>query len=242
MPAILIDQSGYYEDAPDDRAPAHLPPATQPMTSKTATRLLYLAFGLFIAASMTFFVMQTTSAFQELTHRGEHARMPFQVDDDLLTISNLEHEATAAGLKEGDRLLEIHGVPYSGKRQIVTLTGGSKDFVHAGDALSVMVRRVDGSEYRAKIHTVAGKASQKTFNLEWAITFLQLLPPIICLLIGYWVVFAKPDEPNAWLMLVLLLFPEVAFALGTGWAAGGWLLFRGAYYELLQNFGIVALH
>ena len=108
MPAILIDLSGYDEDASDPHAPA---PAQQ-MTSKTATRLLYLAFGLFIVASMTFFVMQTTAAFQELTHRGEHARMPFQVDDDLLTISNLEHEALAAGFKPGDRLLEIRGEPY----------------------------------------------------------------------------------------------------------------------------------
>ena len=240
MPTILIDRSGYYEDASDDRAPAPVPPATQPMTSKTATRLLYLAFGLFIAASMTFFVMQTTSAFQELTHRGEHARMPFQVDDDLLTISNLEHEATAAGLKEGDRLLEIHGVPYSGKRQIVTLTGGSKDFVHAGEALSVMVRRVDGSEYRAKIHTVAGKASQKTFNLEWAITFLQLLPPIICLLIGYWVVAARIRDPNAWLLLVLFAFPCALFSPPHWWPDPWAFLLRG-WFDALQVSGAPAL-
>src|ERR1700743_3314696 len=147
MPTILIDRSGSYEDASEHRAPAPVPPATQPMTSKTATRLLYLAFGLFIAASMTFFVMQTTAAFQELMHRGEHARMPFQVDDDLLTISNLEHEAIAAGFKPGDRLLEIRGEPYRNRRQIVALTGGGKDFVHGGGALSVKVRRVDGSEY-----------------------------------------------------------------------------------------------
>ena len=79
------------------------------MTSKTATRLLYLAFGLFIVASMTYYVMQTTASFQELTHRGEHARMPFQVDDDLLTLKDLQGEAIAAGLKNGDRLLELRG-------------------------------------------------------------------------------------------------------------------------------------
>src|ERR1700742_814368 len=148
MPAVLIDLPGYYEDAP-----ARAPRPDLPMTSKTATRFLYLAFGLFIVASMTYFVMQTTAAFQELTHRGEHARMPFQVDDDLFTISNLEHEALAAGFKPGDRLLEIRGEPYRTRRQIVTLTGGGKDFVRSGSALSVKVRRVDGSEYQAQIHT-----------------------------------------------------------------------------------------
>lgn len=203
------------------------------MTSKTVTRFLYLAFGLFIIASMTYYVMQTTAIFQELTHRGEHARMPFQVDDDLLTISNLEQEAIAAGLKPGDRLLEIRGEPYRGKRQLVTLTGGGKDFVRTGNALPVMVRHANGSEYRARIHTVAGKPSQKTFNLEWALNILQLLPPIICLLIGYWVVAARIRDPNAWLLLVLFAYPSVLSATPHWWP-DPWALPILAYYGTLQ--------
>src|SRR6201994_2011319 len=172
--ATLALPPHYHRDASDDPEPVPLPPAMIPMTSKTATRLLYLAFGLFIVASMTYFVMQTTAVFQELTHRGEHARMPFQVDDDLFTISNLEHEALAAGFKPGDRLLEVRGEPYRNRRQIVALTGGGKDFVHAGSPLSMVVRRVDGTEYHAQIHTTAAKASQKTFNFEWGLNLLQL--------------------------------------------------------------------
>ena len=245
MPAVLIDLPGYDEDALKDvghhRAPDPSPPHTNlPMTSKTATRFLYLAFGLFIVASMTFFVMQTTAAFQELTHRGEHARMSFQVDDDLLTINNLEHEAIAAGLKDGDRLLEIRGVPYRGNRQIVALNGGGKDFIHAGDALSVMVRRVDGSVHRAEIHTVGGQRSQKTFNLEWAITILQLLPPIICLLIGYWVVAARIRDPNAWLLLVLFAFPSV-LATRPHWWPDPWALPLRAWYDVMQVLNAPAL-
>ena len=64
MPAVLIDLPGYDEDALKDvghhRAPdPSSPHPTLPMTSKTATRFLYLAFGLFIVASMTYYVMQT---------------------------------------------------------------------------------------------------------------------------------------------------------------------------------------
>ena len=203
------------------------------MTSKTVTRFLYLAFGLFIIASMTYYVMQTTAVFQEMMHRGEHARIPFQVDDDLLTINNLEREATAAGLKSGDRLLEIRGVPYRGKRQLVTLTGGGKDFVRAGNPLALTVRRADGSEYHAQIHTVARKSSQKTFNLEWALNILQLLPPIICLLIGYWVVAARIRDPNAWLLLVLFAFPSVLSATPHWWP-DPWALPISVYYGTLQ--------
>ena len=65
--------------------------------------------------------------------------------------------------------------------------------------------------------------------------------PLVCMLIGYWVVFAKPDEPNAWLMLVLLLFPETVFSNGVGSGTGGWLVFRGVYWYFLQVFGPLAL-
>ncbi|HEX6495023.1 MAG TPA: SpoIIE family protein phosphatase [Acidobacteriaceae bacterium] len=233
MPAILIDLPGYdgdADDAPDDRAHITRPP---PMTSKTVTRFLYLAFGLFIIASMTYFVMQTTAVFQEMMHRGEHARMPFQVDDDLLTINNLEQEAVAAGLKAGDRLLEIRGEPYRGKRQLIILTGGGKDFVRAGDPLPVTIRRADDSEYHAQIRTVASKPSQKTFNLEWALNILQLLPPIICLLIGYWVVAARIRDPNAWLLLALFAYPSVLSA-PPHWWPDPWALPISAYFGTLQ--------
>src|SRR5690242_9945191 len=126
MPAVLIKVPGYDEDAPD-YAPDAVSRLNLPMTSKNASRLLYLAFGLFVLASMTFFVMQTTASFQELEHRGEHARLPFAVDDDLLTISKLEHEAAAAGLRAGDTLLEIQGKPYRNRRQLIAITGGGAD-------------------------------------------------------------------------------------------------------------------
>lgn len=239
MPGFLTEVSGYDEDA-SDSAPDELTRLNLPMTSKNASRLLYLAFALFVFASMTFFVMQTAADFQELLHRGEHARLPFQVDDDLLTISNLEQEAVAAGLKTGDTLLEIHGEPYRNRRQLVAVTGGGQNFVHAGDALSVMVRRLDGSVHRAQIHTVAAKPSQTTFNLEWAITILQLLPPIICLLIGYWVVAARVRDPNAWLLLILFAFPSVLFS-GPNWWPDPWALPLRTWFDAMQVLGTPAL-
>jgi sigma-B regulation protein RsbU (phosphoserine phosphatase) len=67
------------------------------------------------------------------------------------------------------------------------------------------------------------------------------LLPLLCMLIGYWVVLTKPLEPNAWLLLVLLIFPEVVFGLGMGLATGGWLVFRGLYWYSLQMISPLAL-
>ncbi|HEX6771563.1 MAG TPA: SpoIIE family protein phosphatase [Acidobacteriaceae bacterium] len=232
MPAVLTEVPGYDEDAPDD-APDALTRLNLSMTSKNASRLLYLAFGLFIVASMTYYVMQTTAVFQELLHRGEHARMPFQADLNLLTLSDLKPEATAAGLKSGDRLLEMRGKPYRSYEQMIAMRGGGQGFVHAGEALSVVVQRADGSVHRATIHTVGREPSPTRFNQDWMISLLLAVPPVICLLIGYWVAAARVRDPNAWLLLLLFATPTVLSGEPRWWP-GAWAIWLGAWYNLLQ--------
>ena len=205
MPAVLIHLPGYDEDAPDS-APALVPRLDVPMTSKTATRFLYLAFGLFIVASMTYYVMQTIGGFKIMMRGPEHARIPFRVDDDLLTISHLESEAVSAGLKPGDRLVEARGAPYRGRPQQIALWGGSQNFVHTGAPLDVVVLRSDGSIHHATIHSVSGGPPVHS-SLEWTIRTLVQALPLICLLIGYWVAAARIRDPNAWLLLFLFAAP-----------------------------------
>jgi sigma-B regulation protein RsbU (phosphoserine phosphatase) len=229
----------YDENAPDRTAFEDRGRSTNsllnplPMTSKTVTRFLYLAFGLFIVASMTYYVMQTTALFEELSHRGEHARMPFQVDDDLLTLKDLEGEAIAAGLKNGDRLLELRGEHYYGHQQMVALRGAGNAFLHPGEALQVLVRRADGSIHRATVRGVGHGASPPRSNPEWAIRLLFALPPLICLIIGYWVVAARIRDPNAWLLLFLFAVPTV-LSDRPEWWPGAWAVWFGFWYNLLQ--------
>lgn len=232
MPGFLTEVSGYDEDA-SDRPPDDLARLNLSMTSKNASRLLYLAFGLFIVASMTYYVMQTTAVFQEMLHRSEHARMPFQIDTDLLTLRDLQGEALAAGLKSGDRLLEVRGQPFRGRPQFIAMQGGGDDFVHAGAPLDVVFRRADGSVHHATIHTVSRGAAPSGFNVEWTIRILLVALPLICLLIGYWVAAARIHDPNAWLLLILFAAPTV-LADSPSWWPGAWVLWLGAWYNLLQ--------
>ena len=176
--------------------------------------------------------MQTVAGVQELLHRGEHARMPFQVDEDLLTITNLEGEAIVAGLHPGDRLLELRGQPYRGRRQLLALRGGA-NYVHAGQPIDVVVRRSNGSTQRMRIHTVARGASVTHFNAEWTLGIVTTLPPLICLLIGYWVCAARIRDPNAWLLLVLFATPS-CIVTQPNWWPGVWGVGLSAWYELLQ--------
>lgn len=207
-------------------------PPNVPMTSKNATRFLYLAFGLFIVASMTFYVMQSIAGFQQLSQHPERARGPFHVDDDLLTLDHLQKEAIAAGLESGDRLLKVRDEPYRGPLQEAALWGGGSDFVRSGVPLDVVVRRADGSVHHAVIQTV-GRNTPALSGLEWTIRALLQALPLVCLLIGFWVVAARIHDPNAWLLLVLFAVPSV-LSPSPHWWPGAWVGFLGVWYNLLQ--------
>jgi len=42
----------------------------------------------------------------------------------------------------------------------------------------------------------------------FGIIFLRTLVPLFCLLLGYWAALARPQDLNAWLILILLCVPE----------------------------------
>ncbi|MDQ1693870.1 MAG: phosphoserine phosphatase RsbU/P, partial [Acidobacteriaceae bacterium] len=203
------------------------------MTSKNATRLLYLALTLFIVCSMGFYVLQSIALLEELSHGGEHARMPFSVDGSRMTISHLQPEAVDAGLRNDDRLLELRGEGYRSREQMIAMHGGGNRFAHAGDSIEVAVRRVDGSVHRALIHTVGGQRLARRFSLRWALTVLSAVPPLICLLIGYWVAAARIRDANAWFLLLLFAAPST-FADQPAWWPGALSIGLTTWWSLLQ--------
>jgi sigma-B regulation protein RsbU (phosphoserine phosphatase) len=55
-----------------------------------------------------------------------------------------------------------------------------------------------------------------------------------CLLMGFWVVLAKPTDGNAWLLLVLLTFPSVLFVAHHGFATGIIALLLELWFQTMQ--------
>jgi len=211
------------------------------MRNSRYSTLLRILLALVALAGLTFWVADNRDRFELGLHLDRHAREPFTINFDTREVDGLEREAQQAGLVKGSIIESLNGAPFSGQAQWDEIVNPAAP----GESLSVDYRRPDGSIGTAAITLTVQPplpgAGAGFVQIFWQSFLLLGLMPLICMLIGYWVVFAKPDEPNAWLVLVLLVFPEVFFALRTGWATGGWLLFRGLYYELLLNFGVFAL-
>jgi sigma-B regulation protein RsbU (phosphoserine phosphatase) len=191
-----------------------------------------------VLAGLTHLAADVRDRFEFGLHLDRIARAPFHYDDDTREITDLQPEATRAGVIKGATLESLDGKPYTGRMQWASLVD------KPGDVLRVGFRLPSGALRIGSIVLVPTQAGVETpVGVAQVLQSFALfdLMPLICMLIGYWVVFAKPTEPNAWLLMGLLIFPEVVFSMGTGLASGWWLLFRGTYYEVLQIFGPLML-
>ncbi len=229
MPAAYRDVQGYDVDA--FRARPRL--LLHPMTSKTATRLLYLALALFVVCSLTYCGMEAVGTAKNLANLHEYARVPFQVDRDWLTLTRLEGEAVAAGLRPGDRLLELRGHPFRSEDETHELAPGNGHGLRPGERLEVVVRHADGSTARATIQTVANASRAMSASARWVTLLVSGLLPSLCLLIGYWVVAARIRDGNAWLLLLLFTAPS-SIILGTLWWSAEWTAGLQSWSGLIQ--------
>ncbi|MBV9764698.1 MAG: SpoIIE family protein phosphatase [Acidobacteriaceae bacterium] len=146
-------------------------------------------------------------ALSEIWFHGErHANVPFFIGDDR-TVHRLAKETTAAGVREGDVLEVFDRRPYTGDFQFTEYLAHAKP----GEILEVGVRGSNGVVKSAAI--TLGPRESPGFSLAGYCAYLipVLGVPLLGLLVGYWVVVARPKDPNAWLVLLLLTLPEVAF-------------------------------
>lgn len=181
------------------------------------SRAIYCLLALYIVASMTYYVANMAGFIDNYFDLHHRAATPFQFDIDTLQITAVRPKAQKAGLAKGDVLREIDGAPYAGEAGWLTLIRSE----HPGDDLRVTVRQPDGTDKRVSFQLIGRGSSEQPHFSEWAgLLALYGLPSLICLLIGYWVVAARPRDFNAWLILFILTFTETLFNLSLHWWPG----------------------
>jgi phosphoserine phosphatase RsbU/P len=202
----------------------------------TRANILRFLLLLYAAASLSYWVVGVRSTLSLWQHPERWVRMPFSFDSDSHHLKEVLAEGQAAGLTKGEILQKVNGQPYQGlaKLQEERLAARPREI------WSIETRRPDGSLHEVQLELQSRSNESAGFNLLVRLSVLFFLMPLICLLTGYWVVLVKPKEPNAWLLLVLLTFPEVVF-LDASTSIGWGLFLRGTWYYGLQMLGPLLL-
>jgi sigma-B regulation protein RsbU (phosphoserine phosphatase) len=209
------------------------------MVLKASPLVMRFLLAIYVIASLLYFVPGMLDQWNYVRHPGQQVRAPFDYDYDTRVITNVEQEGEAAGIPSGSRLASLNGVNYTGRAQWESVL----DPAEPGETVEIGYVRLDGTPGTATVTLRPLKLlfpAMGSTGFTVQMVLLSFVMPLVCIVIGAWVVALKPLESNAWLALLLLTFPEVVF-LQPGNAYGGWLLFRGLWYHTFQYIGAPAL-
>ncbi len=213
------------------------PSALNPPTTKAATtRVLYALLFLYAGIAGTYEVVNSISTIIGNFNLRNQVQAPFQLYGNL--IASPAAAATHAGIAKGDTVLAINRLPFTG----MALWQRIRWYARPGDTISVAARKQNGSTLTATIPlegypkgwSVEDPPVRTTLPDHIFVLMLVIVIPPFCLALGVWVAFARPFDPNAWFILVLLTYPQ-AFSPGAfRWWIPAWLGLRLFWHLAIQ--------
>ncbi|GGG99881.1 hypothetical protein GCM10011586_14330 [Silvibacterium dinghuense] len=199
------------------------------MPSAATLRVLAAVFAL---CGFAYWMAGALNTWEYDLHRDRHIQEPIDFDSNTLLISTVRPEAKAVHLSVGAKITGFNGAPYTGLSQWSEIV----ETARPGDTLDIEFLAPGGKAGMVTI-TLAPLPAAHVGIARWAVLlsdgFVDLVLPLACLGIGFWVVLAKPQDRNAWLVLLLLTFPSV-FTIDAAHATGLGLGLRGLWYETMQ--------
>ena len=180
---------------------------------KKPAKLQYALFALVAAAAIAFYIADAAAQYEYIWHGHERAAVPVQFGLSN-QVSFVSDQPKKAGLQEGDRVLAVNGHPLRSFDTLLQQTNASR----LGDPMTLLIERKDGR--RGAIQFPLGPqvtGGKLTLSFRLFIFTLQAVFPAFCLLVGLWVVAAKPRDPNAWYLLGIFGYIQCFFANASYW-------------------------
>jgi phosphoserine phosphatase RsbU/P len=127
-------------------------------------------------------------------------------------------ETASYGIHTGDRLLAVNGVPFTGSGVL----GRARAMRRPGVPMEVTIAPKNGADSDQRTISLPVIAESRNSWDALSTFVVQMLLPAVSLLLGFWVVFRRPRDPMAWLLLgVMMSFPHILQAFVVqGWAPG----------------------
>ena len=177
-------------------------------------KLPYLLLAILAVGSSLFYVASTAAAFDSFLN-ANRARPPLDYSHDARFLVQPLPESRRAGMKAVDEILSVNGVEFTGMAGLIRQTFHA----HPGQIFAIVYRSHAGGMHTAQVELMAQRRAPPTFS-GWLINIvLVLLFPAFCLLLGYWVVLARPLDWNAWFLLGIMNVAP-AFIARTGYFPG----------------------
>lgn len=205
------------------------PSAHSPPTIKAAgIRVLYALLFIYAGIAGAYEVVNSISTIIGNFNLRNQVQAPFELYGNL--ISSATAVATHAGIAKGDTVLAINQAPFTG----MALWQRIRWYARPGDTIVITVRKQSGTTQIAPIplegypegYSVDDPPVRVTVPEALLILFFAILVPLFCLALGVWVAFARPVDPNAWFVLILLTYPQIFNAGATRTWIPEWLALR----------------
>jgi len=211
---------------------AIIEPRQQLLSAKTRQRPIaqYVVLGALFFAAVAYQARFTVEQFPGVLGHSDVPRRPFycaMAGDGTIQIYFPSPEAQVAGLQSGDVLIAVNQKAVTG----TAVFGEALAHARVGDMLAVTVGRETRSAPRTAVIRLQSKNGGADLP-ELAISFaLSVAMPFFCVFLGFWVAAVRPRNPQAWLLLGLML-SFAAFITPTTEAWGPhWRILATIYYR-----------
>jgi phosphoserine phosphatase RsbU/P len=177
-------------------------------------KLPYLLLAILVVGSTLFYAASTAAIFDSFLNPNR-ARPPLEYSHSARFLVEPLPESIRAGMEAEDDVLMVNGVPFTGMADLIRQTFHARP----GETFAITYRSRAGTARTAQVKLMPRQSRHPTLS-RWLINiFLEGVFPAFCLLLGYWVVLARPTEWNAWFLLgIMNVVP--AFIGRTGYFPG----------------------
>jgi phosphoserine phosphatase RsbU/P len=181
------------------------------MTAKNKTLLPYLCLALLFAIAAAYQVRGALYSFPYYLHVRAVA-WPFypNYSHDEPHLSFVIPSAAEAGVKENDILVAVNGRPFTG----LAVFGEAMRLAKAGDTLNVSVLSPGASSPRSASIPLEARPAATNVWANISVLSVKFVMPLFCLLLGVWVVAARPRDISAWLLFLTLQFFSTYYSVG----------------------------
>jgi sigma-B regulation protein RsbU (phosphoserine phosphatase) len=167
-----------------------------------SARLQYLLLALVAFFALTHFIVGTRNNFNTQRNGTSLARSPFFNGARNNTINTVLPEAQDAGLRVGDFIVSVNQRSYTGTDVLV------EELRRSGPNQPMAFSYLRPGEPGPHNATVVLRPlhAEPTPLWAWTVWFVITTASFFCLATGLYVVFARPRNPHAWLILGILAF------------------------------------